>query len=145
MVLEGSLRSPNFHDGYVKGVRLVGEKALNIDLETVEGLPHVMRCGGLQRFLCDGFAEGNIISHILVLRGVEPPLDSVRRLCGELHPSVKDPHRARHEAWIQGVIEKISTGAKTFVEIVPSYGAEILALCEAISIDPVVKDGDRSA
>jgi hypothetical protein len=124
----GSLQSPNLHDGYVVGLHLAGNDLAQVTLRDLHGQRFVLELAGLKRLRCDGFAEGNIISDLMFIRGAAPPNDVVRKLVGEPHPSAGEPYRQQFEKVIADYERKVIEGDLTFVEIVPSYGCEISAL-----------------
>jgi hypothetical protein len=130
----GYLRSPDLHDGHVIGLHLVGKNA-RVTVTDVSGRAFVLELVGLTRLRCNEFAEGNIIHHIIVTTKAKPPAASLRKLLGEPHPSVGEPHRARHEAWIARCEQGIVDGNLSFVELQPNYGCELLALCESVNVE----------
>ena len=122
----GYLRSPNLHDGRVVGLHLVGKNARVIVTDTSDQ-KFVLELVGLTNLRCSEFAEGNIIHHVIVTTKAKPTATSLRKLLGEPHPSVGEPHRARHEAWITSCEQSVLDGDLSFVELLPSYGCEIWA------------------
>ncbi len=91
----GYLRRPYLHDGYVIGLHLVG-KNLRITVKDTSKRTFVLELVGLDRLCCNEFTEGNIIHHIVITSKAKPPSGALRKLLGELHPSVVEPHRRQH-------------------------------------------------
>jgi len=109
----GYLRRPNLHDGHVLGLNLVG-KGLRLSVSDADGRSYILELTGLQRLLCNEFAEGNIIHHIIITTRARPSSASLRMLLGEPHPSVGEPHRGRHEDWRARGEQSVLNGDLTF-------------------------------
>jgi hypothetical protein len=60
-----------------------------------------------------------------------PPALS-HQLVGELHPSVDEPYRSKHEGYIANTITAIENNTLTFVQIDTSHGCNLVALCENV-------------
>jgi hypothetical protein len=90
----------------------------------------------------DGFAEGNIIHHVIVTTKAKPSITALRKLLGEPHQSVGEPHRGQNEAWIARCEQSVVDGDLKFFELQPSYGCEILALCENVKVEAVACSDD---
>ena len=131
------LRTPNLHDGYVVGIHMAQKNFVRISVVDVSGRSYAMDLLGLRRFRCDGFAEGNIILSVEIISGAKPCRGPLVRLLGEVHPTAAEPYRMKHERWRADCSEEIARGSLTLVEIAPSYGCEILALCESVKIESV--------
>jgi len=50
------------------------------------------------------------------------------------HPSVAEPFRKSYEEGIVRVAGDIEAGRATLVSITPSYGCELVALCERVEL-----------
>jgi hypothetical protein len=143
----GLLRKPNIHDGYLLAIELPEKGIARLTLEGLSGGRFVIQMEGLDRLLCDGFAEGNIVREVRITTGREPDNGPLRRLLGELHPSVQEPYISKHELWVERTRQAIINGDVTFLEVVPSYGCEVFALCATISFLSVFalqRGGQRS-
>ena len=57
----GLLRRPNIHDGYLLAIELPEKGIARLTLEGLSGDRFVIQMEGVDRLLCDGFAEGNIV------------------------------------------------------------------------------------
>jgi hypothetical protein len=134
---QGVLRSPNLHDGQVLGLHLPERASARVTLADANNQRFLLEMSAVQRLLCNGFAEGNIISELIITTRRAPTLEALRRLVGELHPNVGEPYRTRHENWVSECEAKISNGQLSFVELVPSYGCELLALCESLQLSAI--------
>ena len=134
----GYLRSPNLHDGYVLGLKLV-DKGLRVAVSDADGRKYILELAGLQRLRCNEFAQGNIIHHIIITTRAKPSSASLRKLLGEPHPSVGEPHRGQHEDWRARCEQRVLDGDLTFVELQSSYGCEMWALCESVKVEAAPK------
>lgn len=123
------LRRPNLHDGLLLAVDVPQRGFANLKMQSISGQRFILEMTGVDRLLCDGFAEGNIISEVLVVSRQEPVAATLRRLLGDLHISVQEPYLSRHEAFVEGVTRSIIDGQRTLIEVVPSYGGEVYAVC----------------
>lgn len=130
----GLLREPNIHDGYLLAIELPEKGIARLTTENLSGNRFVIQMEGVDRLLCDGFAEGNIVREVRITTGREPDNGPLRRLLGELHPSVQEPYISKHEKWVDRTRRAIVDGEATFLEVVPSYGCEVFALCANISL-----------
>jgi len=137
LTADGLLARPSLGDGDVLGIQLCGKHGARVTVRDIGGQLYNLEFSGVQRLLCDGFAQGNIISAILITTRAEPYVHTVKRLLGELYPSVEEPYRTQHERWVGDLTRKVADGHLTLVEIAPSYGCEIFVLCEAVKINPV--------
>jgi hypothetical protein len=134
---EGLLLKPEIHDGYLLGVELPEEGIARLTLENLSGDRFAVQMERVDRLLCDGFAEGNIVREIRITTGREPGNVPLRRLLGKLHPSVQEPCISEHENWVERTRLTIINGEATFLEVVPSYGCEVFAVCGAVTFLPV--------
>jgi hypothetical protein len=131
----GYLIEPQLHDGYIIGLDLGEEGVLRIRLRDLSGMRFVMRLVGLSRLISDEFREANIIFDIAIFRGEPPPAELVGALLGELHPSVGSPYREQHQLAIEECTRRIAENETTLVNISPSYGCGLLALCQEVFVD----------
>src|SRR5262249_45103198 len=108
---------------------------LSAQAQSPDGRCYILELVGLQRLRCNEFAEGNIIHHIIISTRVTPSSASLRKLLGEPHPSVGEPHRGRYEDWCARYEQSVLNGNLTFVELQSSYGCEMWALCENVKVE----------
>jgi hypothetical protein len=134
----GFLVEPNIHDGYLIAIELPTEGVARLTMEDLSKNRFVLQMEGLERLLCDGFAEGNIVREVVITSGREPDNANLRKLLGELHPSVQEPYISKHENWVELTRKAIVKGKATFLEVVPSYGGEVLGLCAKVNFFPLL-------
>lgn len=130
----GYLRSPNLHDGHVVGLQLVGKNA-RVTVTDTSDQRFVLELVGLRNLRCNEFAQGNIIHHVIITTRAKPPSASLRKLLDKPHPSVGELPRGQYEAWVARCEQSVIDGDLVFVELQPSYGCEILALCENVKVE----------
>ena len=133
----GVLRAPNIHDGYLIGLELTEPKTLTAKIRDLGGQLFIVRMSGLSTFLAEEFRESNIIYALLITSGREPDLSVMRHLLGEIHPKVAEEYRLKHESFIAGQVNFVSTGELTLVVLESSYGCSFVALCQAVEIESV--------
>ncbi len=130
----GRLLRPGFHDGYLLGVELVSKGEATVKLRKLSGERYNLDLLGVERLLCNEFAEGNIVSEIFLMSGIAPPLGSLRLLLAAPHESAAEEYHNGYEAIVRQKGELIQQGKLTLVAIVPSYGCELHALCRSVEI-----------
>ena len=128
------LLRPGFHDGYLLGVELIGSNEAAVKLRKLSGERYSLNLSGVERLLCNGFAEGNIVSEIYLMSGAPPPLPNLRVLMSPPHASAAEEYHAKHEAVLRQKAELVRQRDLTFVAIEPSYGCELYALCRSVGI-----------
>lgn len=130
----GILLRPNIHDGYLLGIELLRDGLARLAVRNLAGQHFYIELDGLERLRCDGFSEGNIIGELIVTTGKVPYDFSLRRLLLGTGPAAAEPYASQHNAWVQEIANGVADGRKIFVELTSSYGAEMFALCAAVSV-----------
>jgi len=118
----GRLLKPGFHDGHLLGVELIGDHEAIVKLRKLSGGRYSLNLSGVERLLCNGFAEGNIVSEVYLVSGALPPVPSLCVLMPQPHASAK--------------AHLVEQGELTFVAIEASYGCDLYALCRSAEITP---------
>ncbi|MDO6415204.1 hypothetical protein Q4F19_12500 [Sphingomonas sp. BIUV-7] len=128
---------PHFHDGYVTGLSL-RERAAAIYLQDVVGSDYELVLDGLEALQIDDFREGNIISNVEIITGRTPDADTdFDRLFVPPHPSAATQYQEAHALLMKRQIARIESGETCLVVIVPSLGADLLAICQGVLCRPV--------
>jgi hypothetical protein len=118
------------------GVRL-REKAATIYLRQVDGPDFDFVLDGLESLQIEDFRQGNIISVVEVVAGRTPYVHTnLDKLFPPPHPSAAAQYHETHAAFIEQQITRIEGGEVCLVIIVPSYGAELMAICRATNCQP---------
>jgi hypothetical protein len=127
---------PHFHDGYVMGVRL-REKAATIYLRQVDGSDFDVVLNDLEALQIADFRQGNVISMVEVVTGRTPYVHTnFDNLFPPPYPSAAAQYHETHAAFIKRQIARIESGEVCLVIIVPSYGAELMAICRDVNCQP---------
>jgi len=100
----------------------------------VNGPEYELLLEGLEALHVEDFREGNIISLVEIVTGHPPHADTdFDRLFVPPHPSAAEQYHDAHALVLKRQIARIENGETSLVLIVPSYGADLLAVCrEAI-------------
>lgn len=130
----GFLTSPNLHDGFVDGVQLVSENAVDVSLRDVRGKTFVMQLVGVEALLCEDFRLGNIILDVQIVSGAAPDKDIINSMFVPPHPAAAREFHDRHEGFLERKIDKVSEGTLKLILIVPSCGCSLRALCREVNI-----------
>lgn len=131
---KGIIISPNFHDGYIVGIELKKDKTVHLKLQTLDDKQFILEMQGVERLLCNEFAEGNIIFDIVIINNREPNEKSLRYLLGEPHPKAQELYIRQHQEMIAREKANILKGEKVFVNITTSYGCELHCICRSLNL-----------
>ncbi|MCX6972329.1 MAG: hypothetical protein NTV93_19570 [Verrucomicrobia bacterium] len=113
---------PDLHDGYLIGIILSGNKTLALHCRDVKNRTYEICIPKIQSLKADNFLEGNIIFEINLYSGSE---------CSpELVAKVKS-YNNEASTFLQRDLELIASQKWTLIELVSSYGCDLLALSQA--------------
>jgi len=127
---------PHFHDGLLTGI-VLGENKATVFLRQSTGDEYTLTLSGLEILQMEDFRQGNIISMVEVVCGQFPYEHSgLDRLLPPPHPAAVKQYHDEHAAIIDRQIARIATGDASLVLIVPSYGADLLAICREVNLAP---------
>jgi hypothetical protein len=118
---------PHFHDGAVNSLSLKDNSVLEIGIANVNNEMYKLMLNGLDRLRCFDFRQGNIILDVSVVSGESPDKSALRYLLDLKEDEASD--------FLLDRLEKIERGILTFVNITPSYGCEVLALCSDVRLE----------
>ena len=118
---------PDLHDGTITGLRLIEPTSLRVDVSDWRGNRYAITLTGLQRLKCLDFREGNIILDVDVYRGVLPPESALREVLNR-----RNNETSEH---MKNLSRSIEVGDMTLLNITPSYGCEVIAICSDIYIE----------
>lgn len=120
--------SPQFHDSEIsKIVFLDDEVKIYFKPVNREGL--CVSFAGKLLLLCNGLREGNIILEITIESGELEDYSLLNQLYGISDDSKDEPGR-KH---LDTMIKMIKAEEMKMVRIIPSYGCEIVMVCNSIS------------
>ena len=124
---------PNFHDGYLTGVRL-RDKSATIYVQRVDGVNYEIGLVGLEALQAEDFRQGNIISAVEVIVGCTPSeYIEFDRVFPPPHPDTAKKYHRAHALFVQRQRGRIERGEISLLVINPSYGADLLATCLEIT------------
>lgn len=127
---------PHFHDGNVTGIRL-RDQAASIYIYQVDGAEFELALEGLEELQAEDFRDGNIISMVEIISGCAPPTTiELDRLFTAPHPAAATQYHDAHAQVLHRQIERIESGETNLVVIVPSYGADLMAICREVACRP---------
>lgn len=126
----------NFHDGAMTGIH-VGKGFALLSLERENGEAWQVRLDGLDALKMDDFRQGNIILSFDVTVGATPERESFDRLFEAPHSLAAPEYHEAHAHFIARKMAMVADGSATLVRLTPSYGADLMALCQAVFCDPM--------
>ncbi|MFC0684163.1 hypothetical protein [Novosphingobium clariflavum] len=126
----------DFHDGELTGI-VLGSETATVFLRQATGDEYTLTLAGLEVLQMQDFRQGNVISMIEVVTGQAPCEHSgLERLFDPPHPSAAEPYHIEHAKIIEKQSARIAAGEVSMVVIVPSYGADLIAICRNIAFAP---------
>ena len=114
------LIDPNFHDGYLPGIRVLENKTLQLHLTHVDETRYILRITGLEKLKADNFVEGNIILDMSLYTGEAISENTLRELYGD--PPID------YDNWFKSVQAKVKAENWSYLEIDATYGCELRAI-----------------
>lgn len=121
---------PSFHDGLLEGI-VARDGEAHIFIRAVDGLEYTVILRGVRRLIANHFMEGNIILDVVICRGGAINKADLRTLY-----EVPDGTESGFE-WFENIVKDAIGEELTLVEVVPTYGCELLALCDAVEVRQV--------
>jgi hypothetical protein len=132
---------PDFHDGLLTGI-VLGSDTATILLQQTTGEEYTLTLAGLEALHIEDFRQGNAISMVEVVCGQAPYEHSgLQRLFGPPHPSAAEQYHLAHAAVVKRQSARIAAGDVSMVVIVPSYGADLIAICRDVALAPYSAKG----
>ena len=132
--------SPSFHDGYMTGVA-VGEDNATRSLKRANGEVWQIRLPAIQALKMDDFRQGNIILSLETFSSTPSDIALIERLYEAPHPSAAPKYHDAHIQLISRKMAMIESGETTLLVLTPSYGADLVALCGAVSCELMPTNG----
>jgi hypothetical protein len=119
-----------FHDARLISIELKDNHSAVIALLDDCAAKHEVFFEQLDRMRCIDFCEGNIVLDVLIYSGTAPPIDVLEKLFAVTT-------QKEIPAYLDVRIKRIEAGELTLVHILPSYGAELIALCGGLHITQI--------
>jgi len=128
---------PHFHDGLMTGITL-GDASATVFLRKVSGEEYALALEGVEALQIEDLRQGNIIHSLGVTTGRVPEADTpFDRLFIPPHPAAEAKYHEAHASLMQRHVARIEAGETTLITITPSYGADLLAICQKVSCQPI--------
>jgi hypothetical protein len=124
---------PRFHDGLVIGIS-VAEKSATLFLRQTNNEEYVLDLDGLEVLHMEDFRQSNIISNVEVVTLRAPDGDvAFDRLFGAPHPTADPIYHEQYAAAVELQQNRIKSGETKLLIVVPSWGADLLAICREVT------------
>lgn len=122
----GTIVRPSLHDGSFAGLILDEGKA-RILLADAEGQHFALHLRGVERLRAEDVREGNIVLDVVIRRCDQSEQGAIAYLLG-IEPVDRDPEPVAR--WLS----KAETEKMLIVELNPSHGCSLTALCRDVEI-----------
>ncbi len=123
----GSIINPPFHDANLSGIN-ISEKDGILHFVTTENAKYELCLMGLVQIKANNFSKGNIVLDVILSNGGNGEVDLLVELYGV------DSETEKTKPYFQDLIKQVREKHLTIVQVNPSYGCELLALCKEIKI-----------
>jgi len=127
---------PNFHDGNLTGLS-VAERTATFSVVRYDGALWRIELSGVRHLKADDFREGNIISFCEVVTNTDPSRALLEAVASGPHEAAAQEYHNQYRLFIDGLSEHVRNGSLSLLHIEPSYGCEVLAICEKIEANEV--------
>lgn len=123
------------HDATFDGIVITGKMA-ELLFTRPDGTGCRVQLDQVRELQIDDFRIGNIVVIFEITKG-EAPRSTINlgRLYPAPHPSTNEEYLTKHADFIAARMSEIETGSLTLVEMQPAYGADLLALCEMVTVN----------
>lgn len=127
---------PTFHDGNLIGLS-VSKAAATLSFVRSDGVGWRIALEGVRYLKADDFREGNIVSYCRAITNADPPRRLLEALASGPHELAAPEYHEKHRLFIDDLAEQVRNGSLTLLIVEPSYGCELLAICERIEASEV--------
>ncbi|CAN5236800.1 hypothetical protein BH09PSE1_BH09PSE1_06870 [soil metagenome] len=88
---------------------------------------------GVRYLKADDFRKGNIISNFEVVTGEKPSRAMLELLAPGPHGDAAPEYHDKYRVHIDTLMTRVTTGSFSLVSLTPSYGCDMIALCEKVA------------
>lgn len=122
------------HDATFEGILTAGNDCI-LHFLRADGVRCEVRLGQVRSLQMADFRQGNIVTHFETTRGGTPrgPIDW-ERLFPSPHPAASEEHQLAYADYLKARIAEVESGTLTFAEMVPAYGASLIATCQTVTM-----------
>ena len=122
---DGVVSNPSLHDGLLKKIELEENKKVLLLIHTVDGSHYEIELCNVHRLRAMDFMEGNIVFEMIIEKGKLSDHNILMQLL-----QISD----KKDKYFERILDKIAKNEVILVQLNPSYGCELTALCESIII-----------
>ena len=123
----GSIIEPRLHDGLLTRIDLISDKQAELSIRDEDGVRFELSLRGLVWLKAADFREGNTILDVILHRGQIRDIGLLEEVLDLTPEEVK-----KHPAFFDDLLNRVRSGNLTLVELTPSYGCYLLALCQEV-------------
>ncbi len=124
----GLLIEPNLHDGWLVGIRLPSRDSVLLFVTDLAGHRYSLILDGVAEFFATNLRQGNIISHVSVVRGAAVSRSDLRPL-GDMDQGVQ-----RSDSELQRILSMVHRDGMFVLEVSPSYGCHLICVARELRI-----------
>ncbi len=128
----GLLTHPDLHDGFLKGIVVGSQNTAYVLLNDRQGAEFNLVLSGVEKLRAQDFREGNIILDVSVYNSSQ--IDD-RELC-ELYDLGAE---GASQNFLNSLKARIVENDSVLVQINPSYGCSLLALCRNVTVKGITE------
>lgn len=124
----GGVVFPPLHDSSMCGIRLLDKARAVLFFSTDEGDHFEVCLDGIRSIKLNDFREGNTVLDFSMMSGDEGSL----RLVANLYEV--DFESEKSKPYFQEIIDLLNSNQLKIIQLNPSYGCDLLALCKGVKV-----------
>jgi hypothetical protein len=125
------------HDANLIGVAYLADRRVRLAFVTDSGSNVNIVLIGVQRFIATNLLDGNIVLDVRSTKLGNIELADIGKVLKEAFSVLLPEREIRQNAeWLEEVFDQIRAGHLHFLSVEPSYGAEVVAVCTDILVEP---------
>lgn len=117
----------DLHDANLNSIELLKDDRIKLGLSDDENKTRHVIFAGVKSLICNNFREGNIVFEM-----DELPFNSIDKNIVE---SVLGISEGDSSDYVKKILSEIHSGSLKIIRIRPSYGADIIILCEGFTLE----------
>ena len=117
------VESPIFHDGMINKIQIINNNDLELSIKTIDKKIYHIIFYNIEYLNINNFKVGNIILDIEIWQLCNCSTKFLKKIL-ENDPNIE---------YITQISEKIKSGLLSLIIINPSYGAELICICESLN------------
>ncbi|MBW6423142.1 hypothetical protein KX729_16920 [Rhizobium sp. XQZ8] len=129
----GFMIEPDFHDGYLTGIRTF-DKTVELTMKhLVKGAFQILLLE-VEELQADEFKLGNIVMNVRLTSGTRPSPEDLSILHPHPHPAVPKYVHDQHADFRERQISRIAQREVILFQMSASYGCDLSAICKKVEI-----------